>query len=294
MSRPKDVEAQAVDGERQSGAPSSISTSSTLTYQSVSISGVNVFYREAGRTDAPVLLLLHGYPSSSRIFDTLLPLLADRYRLIAPDYPGFGHSDAPSPETFSYTFNNIAALIEKFTDALELKSYAIYTQDYGGPIGFRLALAHPERIRAIIVQNAVASEEGLGSAWEIRKSYWKDRATYEDKVIGAFMSSEGAKTRHLGGSPRPERYNPDTWLGEFAQLSRPGQWKILSGSVLELSDQCRFLSELAGLLAALSAAAPGSLGEIRSVLRHRRCVRLSRMRARRRGPHSRCRALCAG
>ena len=226
MSKLKNRETEAVSGEVRPGTLKSISVSSTLTYRSVSIGGINIFYREAGPPDAPVLLLLHGYPSSSRMFDTLLPLLADKYRLIAPDYPGFGHSDAPSPEAFCYTFDGIAVLIGNFADALELTSYAIYMQDYGGPIGFRLALAHPERIRAIAVQNVVASEEGLGPAWDIRKAYWRDRAKYEDEVMGGFMSLEGARARHIGGSPRPERYNPDTWLGEFGLLSRPGQRRI--------------------------------------------------------------------
>ena len=202
------------------------SVSSTLAYRSVSVSGVNIFYREAGPRDAPTLLLLHGYPSSSRMFDTLLPLLADRFRLIAPDYPGFGLSDAPSPENFSYTFDNIATVIENFTNALELTRFALYMQDYGGPIGFRLALAHPERVKAVVVQNAVVSEDGLGRAWNIRKAYWKDRAGYESRVIPDFVSLEGARERHLGSSPNLERYNPDTWLDEFAQLSRPGQSKI--------------------------------------------------------------------
>lgn len=202
------------------------SASSTLAYRTVSISGINIFYREAGPRNGPTLLLLHGYPSSSRMFDTLLPLLADRYRLIAPDYPGFGLSDAPSSEDFSYTFDNIATVMEKFTNALGLNTYAVYMQDYGGPIGFRLALANPERVKAIVIQNAVASEDGLGPAWDIRKAYWKDRAGYENKVIPGFVSLEGARERHVGASPRPERYNPDTWLDEFAQLSRPGQFKI--------------------------------------------------------------------
>jgi len=217
-------------GEAANGAGTEMlispSASSTLTYRFVTIDGINIFYREAGPHDGPTLLLLHGYPSSSRMFDTLLPLLADRYRLIAPDYPGFGQSDAPSPESFSYTFDNIATVMEKFTNALELNTYAVYMQDYGGPIGFRLALAHPERVKAIVVQNAVASEEGLGPAWDIRKAYWKDRAAYENKVIPCFVSLAGARERHMGSTPRPERYNPDTWLDEFAQLSRPGQFKI--------------------------------------------------------------------
>lgn len=210
----------------QAQTPASPSISSTLTYQRVAIDGVSIFYREAGPKDGPVLLLLHGYPSSSRMFDTLMPLLADRYHLIAPDYPGFGQSDAPPADRFAYTFDHLGEIVLKFTDALGLKHYVLYVQDYGGPIGFRLALAHPERVDGIIVQNAVASEAGLGPAWDIRKAYWKDRAAYEDQVIPGFTSLEGAKVRHIGSSPHPERYNPDTWRDEYALLSRPGQRQI--------------------------------------------------------------------
>jgi pimeloyl-ACP methyl ester carboxylesterase len=202
------------------------STSASLTYHSIAIDGVNIFYREAGPADARTLLLLHGYPSSSRMFDTLMPLLADRYHLIAPDYPGFGQSDAPPADEFAYTFDHLGAVIVKFADTLGLKGYVLYIQDYGGPIGFRLAVAHPGRVKGIIVQNAVASEDGLGPAWEIRRAYWKDRAAYEDKVIPGFTSLEGAKSRHIGSSPHPERYNPDAWCDEYALLSRPGQEKI--------------------------------------------------------------------
>lgn len=208
------------------GTASAQSTSSTTTYRTVDIGGVKVFYREAGPAGAPTLLLLHGYPSSSRMFDMLIPLLADRYHIIAPDYPGFGQSDAPGPSGFAYTFDHLAEVVTRLTDTLGLKSYTLYLQDYGGPIGFRLALAHPERVRAIIIQNAVAYEEGLGPAWEIRRQYWKDRAAYEAKVIPGFTSLAGAKDRHIGSSPHPERYNPDTWTDEYRLLSRPGQSQI--------------------------------------------------------------------
>ena len=202
------------------------STSSSVTYRTVAIDGLKIFYRQAGPADAPTLLLLHGYPSSSRMFDSLMPLLADRYRLIAPDYPGFGQSDAPPADQFDYSFDHLAEIVDKFTVALGLESYVLYVQDYGGPIGFRLALAHPERVRGFIVQNAVASEDGLGPAWDIRKAYWRDRAAYEAKVIPGFTSLEGARVRHVGASPHPERYNPDAWLDEYALLSRPGQQAI--------------------------------------------------------------------
>lgn len=204
------------------------STSATTTYHTVAVEGVNVFYREAGPPEAPTMLLLHGYPSSSRMFATLIPLLADRYHLVAPDYPGFGQSDAPRASEFRYTFDHLAEVVDRFTQALGLKSYVLYQQDYGGPIGMRLAMAHPERVRAIIVQNAVAHDEGLGAAWESRRAFWRDRAANEDKVIPAFISLDGAKTRHLGSSPHPERYDPKSWFGEYALLSRPGQRQIQS------------------------------------------------------------------
>jgi pimeloyl-ACP methyl ester carboxylesterase len=202
------------------------STGSTTTYHTIAIEGINVFYREAGPPGAPTVLLLHGFPSSSRMFDTLIPLLADRYHIVAPDYPGFGQSDAPSPTTFAYTFDHLAAIVDKFTETIGLQSYVLYLQDYGGPIGFRLALRHPERIQAMIIQNAVAHDEGLGPAWEARRAYWKDRAAYEQEVITSFTSLTGAKERHVGTSPHPERYNPDSWTDEFAILSRPGEKQI--------------------------------------------------------------------
>jgi pimeloyl-ACP methyl ester carboxylesterase len=201
-------------------------TSEAITFRTVSIEGLNVFYREAGPTQAPTLLLLHGFPSSSRMFDTLMPLLADRYRLVAPDYPGFGHSDAQPAERFVYTFDHIADIIDKFTVAVNLQNYVLYMQDYGGPVGFRLAISHPDRVRAMIIQNAVAHERGLGPLWDERRAYWRDRAAYEDKVISNFASLKVARERHVGSSPHIERYNPDTWTDEFAALSRPGQTKI--------------------------------------------------------------------
>ena len=206
--------------------PSSASTSSTTTYHTIAIGNINIFYREAGPRGAPTLLLLHRYPSSRRMFDTLIPLLADRYHIFAPDYPGFGHSDAPPPAAFAYTFDHLAEVVDRLTEELALDHYVLYLNDYGGPVGFRVALAHPERVKALVIQNALSHEEGLGPAWEIRRAYWKDRDAYEAKVIPAFMSLAGARERHIGSSPHPERYNPDTWTDEFALLSRPGQAQI--------------------------------------------------------------------
>jgi pimeloyl-ACP methyl ester carboxylesterase len=205
-------------------------THATTLYKSTTIDGVKIFYREAGPASAPTILLLHGLPSSSRMFDTLIPLLADRYHLVAPDYPGFGHSDAPTPDQFRYTFDNIAGVIDKFTDALKLGSYALYVQDYGGPIGFRLATAHPERITAIVVQNAVAHLDGLDDKrWAGPRAYWADRARYEEQYRQRLTSPDGTKARHLGTSPHPERYSPDLWDDEVAYLARPGIAEIQAG-----------------------------------------------------------------
>src|SRR5271156_106102 len=145
-------------------------------YRSIQIDGLSIFYREAGPNNAPTLLLLHGLPSSSRMFDPLFVRLSDRYHLVAPDYPGFGHSDWPDPKKFAYTFDHIAEVMNQFTEALGLAHYTLYIQDYGGPVGFRMILAHPERVEALIVQDAVAHNEGLGANWKARRAFWADRA----------------------------------------------------------------------------------------------------------------------
>jgi pimeloyl-ACP methyl ester carboxylesterase len=203
-------------------------TDATTTYRTVAVDGLNIFYREAGPRNAPTILLLHGFPSSSAMFATLIPRLADRYHLVAPDYPGFGLSDAPPPDQYSYTFDHIAETIGQLTEQLGLTHYALFMQDYGGPVGIRLAVAHPERVDALIVQNAVHSEQGLGPAWVSRRLFWQDRAAHEGSVIDAFLSLETTRARHVGLSPYPERYNPEEWLAEHANLSRPGQRKIQS------------------------------------------------------------------
>jgi pimeloyl-ACP methyl ester carboxylesterase len=202
------------------------STRASIRYRTVAIDGLDIFYREAGPRDAPALLLLHGFPSSSRMYETLLPLLAERYRLVAPDYPGFGHSSAPAPDAFDYTFDRIADIVGRFTQALELERYALFVQDYGGPVGFRLAEAHPERVTALIVQNAVAHAQGLGPLWETRKAFWQQRSQHESALRANLLSFEATRLRHVGLSPHPERYDPDTWHDEFAFLTKPGQIDI--------------------------------------------------------------------
>lgn len=196
------------------------------TYRTVDVGGIEIFYREAGPSSAPTILLLHGFPSSSRMWEPLLTRLADSFHLVAPDYPGFGHSATPNPAEFPYTFDNIAGVIDGFTEALGLENYALFVQDYGGPIGFRLALAHPERIRALIVQNAVAHEDGLGPLWEARRRFWAQRAENEAALRENFFSPEATRLRHIGTSPTPEEHDPDLWTDELAFLRRPGQSDI--------------------------------------------------------------------
>ena len=197
-------------------------------YRTVQVNGLSIFYREAGPKDAPVLLLLHGIPSSSRMFEPLLQRLSDRYHLIAPDYPGFGHSDWPDPAQFAYTFDHITTVMEHFTEALGLTRYHLYMQDYGGPVGFRMALAHPERVQALIVQSAVAHASGLGENWNPRRAFWADRARYEETLRANLLSLATTRTRHVGNDPQVERYDPDLWTDEFRFLNQPGQADIQS------------------------------------------------------------------
>jgi pimeloyl-ACP methyl ester carboxylesterase len=197
-------------------------------YRTIEIDGLSIFYREAGAKDAPTLLLLHGLPSSSRMFEPLFARLSDRYHLVAPDYPGFGHSGWPDSKQFAYTFDHIADVMNRFTEALGLSRYTLYMQDYGGPVGFRMALDHPGRAEALIVQNAVAHNEGLGPLWNPRRAFWADRAANETTLRANLLSLAAARTRHVGHDPGVERYDPDLWTDEFAFLSQPGQADIQS------------------------------------------------------------------
>ncbi|HWF77320.1 MAG TPA: alpha/beta hydrolase [Caulobacteraceae bacterium] len=201
------------------------STTATTTYHRTRVDGVGVFYREAGPKDAPTIVLLHGFPSSSREFDTLIPLLATRYHLIAPDFPGFGHSDAPPPADYHYTFDHLAETTAGLLAALQVETYTLYIHDYGAPVGIRMVLAQPERLQALITQNGNVYGEGLGAKWRAIAQYWADPDAHPE-VVDAFLSFEATEQRHTLGTSHPERYNPDTWTDEFAHLSKPGQREI--------------------------------------------------------------------
>jgi len=160
------------------------------------------------------------------MFEPLFARLSDSYHLVAPDYVGFGHSDWPDPKQFDYTFDHIAMVMNDFTQAMGLSHYTLYLQDYGGPVGFRMVLAHPERVQAIIVQNAAAHNEGLGAIWNPRRAFWADRATNESAFRTSFLSLATTRTRHIGNDPNLDRYDPDLWTDEYAFLSQPGQADI--------------------------------------------------------------------
>ena len=195
-----------------------------VSYKTVQVDGLNIFYRESGPTSGPVILLLHGVPTSSRMYQPMLEsTLSARYRLIAPDFPGFGHSSWPSPKEFSYTFDHLAQVTEDFADALKLSRYTLYLHDYGGPVGMRMAVAHPEKVEGIIIQNAVSHEEGLSPLWAARRAFWQDRASHEAAFRKSFLSLDTTRNRHLGTSPHPERIDPDTWTDEYYFLNQPGQ-----------------------------------------------------------------------
>lgn len=199
----------------------------TVSYRTSDVAGVKVFYREAGPVDAPVVLLLHGFPTSSHQFRDLIPRLAERYRVIAPDYPGFGQSDAPPASTFAYTFEHLTDVVDAFTQKLGLSRYSLFVHDYGAPVGFRLAVRHPERVQAIITQNGNAYDEGLTSFWDVfRNGYWKQPTAENANALREAFKLEATRGIPLAGAKNPERINPDFWTVSQAGLDRPGNHEI--------------------------------------------------------------------
>jgi len=198
----------------------------TTTYRTASVDGLKVFYREAGDPQAPVVLLLHGFPTSSHMFRELIPALADRYHVVAPDLPGFGYTEAPDRATFKYSFDQLAQVVDRFTEVVGLRRYAIYVFDYGAPVGFRLALRHPERITAVISQNGNAYLEGLSEGFNPIQAYWKDPSPENRAALRAFLTPQTTQWQYTHGAPAPERVSPDTWTLDSALLARPGNDEI--------------------------------------------------------------------
>ena len=194
----------------------------TVHHRTATVDGVNMFYREAGPADGPVVLLLHGFPTSSHMFRNLIPLLAYRYRVIAPDYPGFGYSDAPDHKAFEYSFAHYADLVDTLLGQIGANSYAMYVMDYGAPVGYRLALKHPERVTGLIVQNGNAYEEGLKAFWDPIKAYWASGSQSDREVQAALLTLEGTKFQYTDGVKDVSRISPDNWLQDQSLLDRPG------------------------------------------------------------------------
>ena len=196
-----------------------------VSYKYHKIRDIQLFYREAGNPLNETIVLLHGFPTSSHMYRQVLDKLSDDYHLIAPDYPGFGESDFPSADEFNYTFDTTAKLIDELLESLDITSYSLMIQDYGAPIGYRIATAHPERVRALIVQNGNAYEEGLSAGFNATKKLWQDRTPENEQPIYAMFSLEGIKWQYTHGAKNPEHINPDSWNLDYLKISRPGNHK---------------------------------------------------------------------
>jgi pimeloyl-ACP methyl ester carboxylesterase len=195
-------------------------------HKTITVDGLDLFYREAGRKDAPTILLLHGFPTSSQMFRNLIPALSDRFYLVAPDYPGFGQSSMPPVGSFEYTFDRLADVIDKFTQQLGLTRYSLYVMDYGAPVGFRLAVKHPERVQALIVQNGNAYEEGLREFWEPLRAYWKAPTEANAAALRKFLVLDATKWQYTHGVRNVEMISPDLWVADQYLLDRPGNQEI--------------------------------------------------------------------
>ena len=218
--------AGTVQAAPPANAPTATAAVEQVRYRTVTIDGVDVFYREAGPADAPVLLLLHGFPTSSHMFRELMPRLAQRYRVIAPDYPGFGFSAMPARNRFAYTFDNYAQVVDRFTQQLGLGRYALYVMDYGAPVGFRLATAHPDRVTAIVVQNGNAYDEGITGFWDPIKAYWRSGSPADREALRWLTSAKATQWQYTNGVPDLSLASPDAWTHDQARLDRPGNQEI--------------------------------------------------------------------
>jgi pimeloyl-ACP methyl ester carboxylesterase len=195
-------------------------------YNSATIDGMNISYREAGPADAPVVLLLHGFPTSSHMFRNLIPQLADRFHVIAPDYPGFGQSDAPDHAEFDYTFANLAEVVDKLTVSLGVDEYSMYVMDYGAPVGYRMAIENPERIQTMIVQNGNAYTEGLGAFWDSAKAYWAEDTEERRAALFELVTPAMTRFQYTDGVSDVSRISPDNWMIDQVLLDRPGNRDI--------------------------------------------------------------------
>ncbi len=214
------------DGDRTSASTASRPRTPAIHYRTVKIDGLDIAYREAGPPGAPTILLLHGFPTSSHMFRNLIPELADRYRVLAPDYPGFGNSAMPAVDEFEYSFDTLARVVDKFTRAVGAETFVMYVQDYGAPIGYRIAASQPERIKGLIVQNGNAYEEGLGEFWKPFRAYWKEQSAENRSALAKFLEIDATTWQWTHGVGDVSRISPDTWNLDQAGLDRPGNKEI--------------------------------------------------------------------
>jgi len=211
-------------------------------YRTQDVDGLRIFYREAGDPSALTVLLLHGFPTSSHMFRNLIPLLAPHFHVVAPDLPGFGFSDAPSPTRFRYSFERLAEVMERFTEALGLNRYAVYVFDYGAPVGLRLALRHPERIAAIVSQNGNAYEEGLSTGWNPIQKYWADPSPENRAALKAFLEPDATKWQYTHGADE-SRVAPESYALDSALLARPGNAEIQLDLFLDYASNVKLYPE---------------------------------------------------
>jgi pimeloyl-ACP methyl ester carboxylesterase len=211
---------------QQSRATATVTDAPQVHYRTVNVDGTDVFYREAGPKNAPVLLLLHGFPASSHMFRELIPRLTDKYRVIAPDYPGFGYSAAPERTKFSYTFEKYADIVDKLTRQIGVDKYALYVMDYGAPVGYRLALRNPDRVTAFVVQNGNAYDEGIDKFWDPVKAYWKTHGTKERDELRFLTTFKATYWQYTNGVKDTSRLSPDAWTVDQTLLDRPGNAEI--------------------------------------------------------------------
>ncbi|MGB7696826.1 MAG: alpha/beta hydrolase [Nitrososphaeraceae archaeon] len=194
--------------------------------QTITVDGQTIFYREAGDKEKPTILLLHGFPTSSHMFRNVIPALADKFHLVAPDYPGFGYSSMPPVDTFEYTFDHLAEIMDKFVTQIGLERYSLYVMDYGAPVGYRIAVKHPEKIEALIVQNGNAYDEGLGEFWEPLRAYWSDPTEKNKNALKKFLTLEATKWQYTHGVKDENAISPDNWIHDQMLLDRPGNNEI--------------------------------------------------------------------
>jgi len=208
--------------EQTQTAEQAISTHTQTQHRTITVDGLEIFYREAGPVNAPTILLLHGFPTSSHMFRNLIPALSDRFHVVAPDYPGFGNSAMPGVEEFDYTFDKLADVMEGFVEKLGLQHYSLYLMDYGAPVGFRMAERHPERVESLIVQNGNAYEEGLREFWDPIRKYWKDRTLENAQALAGFITPDGVKWQYTHGVRNEAAISPDNWNVDLRHLTREG------------------------------------------------------------------------